>query len=108
MQSTSVKALRLRTILMDGARRRFETIDTLMLPAGNAASKMEEATVGSDVPRDSSSTSRPDSFRFANLTGISLLLVPCAFSAFDEAAPFRIGHAYQIRNRLHKRTAQLQ
>lgn len=105
-----IQALRLRTVLMDEARRLFEMIDVLMLPAGNVASKLKEETVGSDIPRDTFSKLRPDSFQFANVTGIPLLLVPCGFTAglsalslgiqfsaqhFDTATLFRIGISVQ-------------
>ena len=117
-----IKALRLRTVLIEEARRLFETIDVLMLPAGNAAPKLEDEIVGSDVPRDPPSTPRPDSFNFANVTGIPSLVVPCGFTAgppvlplgiqfcarhFDEATLFRLGHAYQLVTDWHKRTAPL-
>ena len=45
-----IKALRLRTILMEEMRRVFQTCDVLMLPAGNAPPKLDAEIVGTDAP----------------------------------------------------------
>ena len=117
-----IKALRLRTVLMEEVVRVFETCDVLMLPAGNAAPKLEAEIVGTDVPPDPPLPARPDSFNLANVTGIPALVLPCGFTAgppalplgiqfcakhFDEATLFRIGHAYQSVTDWHKRTPPL-
>lgn len=114
-----IKALRVRTVLMEEARRIFQTCDVLMLPAGNAAPKLEEETVETDVPRDPPAAPRPDVFNMANVTGIPAIVLPCGFTAgppvlplgiqfcarhFDEATLFRIGHAYQMATDWHRRT----
>jgi len=117
-----IKALRLRTVLMEEMRRVFGLCDVLMLPAGNAAPKLEAEIVGSDAPVDPPLPPRPDSFNLANMTGIPSIVLPCGFTAgppslplgiqfcgkpFDEAALFRVGHAYQMATDWHKRTPAL-
>ena len=117
-----IKALRLRTILMEEMRRVFQTCDVLMLPAGNAAPKLNAEIAGTDAPSDPPLPPRPDSFNIANMTGIPAIVLPCGFTAgppslplgiqfcakpFDEATLFRIGHAYQMATDWHKRRAPL-
>jgi aspartyl-tRNA(Asn)/glutamyl-tRNA(Gln) amidotransferase subunit A len=113
-----IKALRVRTVLMEEMRRVFEKCDVLMLPAGNAAPKLDAEIVDTDSPRNPPLPPRPDSFNIANVTGIPAIVLPCGFTAgppslplgiqfcakpFDEAALFRIGHAYQMATDWHKR-----
>ena len=117
-----IKALRVRTVLMEEMRRVFQDCDVLMLPAGNAAPKLDEEIVGTDAPSDPPSQPRPDSFNIANVTGIPAIVLPCGFTAgppslplgiqfcakpFNEAALFRVGHAYQSATDWHKRTPAL-
>lgn len=117
-----IKALRLRTVLMEEVRRIFQSCDVLMLPAGNAAPRIEEEIVGTDGPVTPPRTPRPDSFNMANVAGIPAIVLPCGFTAgppslplgiqfcarhFDEAVLFRIGHAYQQATDWHKRTPPL-
>ena len=113
-----IKALRVRTVLMDEMRRVFETCDALMLPAGNAAPKLDGEIVGTDVP-PVPLPPRPDSFNLANVTGIPAMVLPCGFTQgppslplgiqfcakpFGEATLFRIGAAYQSATTWHTRT----
>jgi aspartyl-tRNA(Asn)/glutamyl-tRNA(Gln) amidotransferase subunit A len=117
-----VKALRLRTVLMEEMRRVFRTCDVLMLPAGNAAPKLDAEIVGTDAPSDPPAPPRPDTFNIANVTGIPAIVLPCGFTAgppslplgiqfcakpFDESTLFRIGHAYQSATDWHKRRPPL-
>ncbi len=117
-----IKAQRLRTVLMEEMRRVFRTCDVLMLPAGNAAPKLDGETVGTDAPTDPPPTPRPDTFNIANVTGIPALVLPCGFTAgppalplgiqfcarpFAEATLFRIGHAYQSATDWHLRRPAL-
>ncbi|MCC6390177.1 MAG: Asp-tRNA(Asn)/Glu-tRNA(Gln) amidotransferase GatCAB subunit A [Bryobacterales bacterium] len=117
-----IKALRLRTLVMEELRRVFETCDVLVLPAGNPAPKLEEEIVNTDAPTDPPRAPRPDTFNLANVAGIPALVLPCGFTAgppslplgiqfcarpFDEATLFRVGHAYQSTTDWHKRTAPL-
>jgi aspartyl-tRNA(Asn)/glutamyl-tRNA(Gln) amidotransferase subunit A len=113
-----IKALRLRTVLMDEMRRVFQTCGVLMLPAGNAAPKLDAEIVGTDAPSDPPSPARPDSFNIANVTGIPAIVLPCGFTIgppslplgiqfcanpFDEVTIFRVSHAYQSATDWHKR-----
>ncbi len=117
-----IKALRLRTVLMEEMRRVFETCDVLMLPAGNAAPRLDAEIVGTDAATDPPAEPRPDSFNIANVTGIPAIVLPCGFTAgppslplgiqfcarpFDEATLFRIGYAYQSATDWHKRQPPL-
>ena len=113
-----IKALRVRTVLMEEMRRVFQTCDVLMLPAGNAAPKLDEEIVGTDAPSDTPTSPRPDSFNIANVTGIPAIVLPCGFTAgppslplgiqfcarpFNESVLLRVGHAYQSITAWHKR-----
>ena len=113
-----IKALRLRTVLMEEMRRVFQTCDVLMLPAGNAAPKLDAEIAGTDAPSDPPLAARPDSFNIANVTGIPAIVLPCGFTAgpptlplgiqfcakpFDEVTLFRVSHAYQSATDWHKR-----
>ncbi len=117
-----IKALRVRTLLMEEMRRVFQTCDVLMLPAGNAAPKLDAEIVGTDAPSDPPLPPRPDSFNIANVTGIPAIVLPCGFTAgppslplgiqfcakpFDEATLFRLSHAYQSATAWHKRRPPL-
>jgi aspartyl-tRNA(Asn)/glutamyl-tRNA(Gln) amidotransferase subunit A len=117
-----IKALRVRTVLMEEMQRVFQTCDVLMLPAGNAAPKLDAEIVGSDAPSDPPLPPRPDSFNIANVTGIPAIVLPCGFTAgppalplgiqfcakpFGEATLFRVGHAYQSATDWHTRRPPL-
>ncbi|HYM11961.1 MAG TPA: amidase [Bryobacterales bacterium] len=117
-----IKALRIRTILMEEMRRVFQTCDVLALPAGNPAPKLDAETVGTDAPTDPPAPRRPDTYNIANMTGIPAIVLPCGFTAgpptlplaiqfcakpFDEATLFRVGHAYQSATDWHKRRPPL-
>ena len=117
-----IKALRVRTVLMREMQRVFESCDVLMLPAGNAAPKLDAEIVRSDAPTNPPPVPRPDSFNIANVTGIPAIVLPCGFTAgppslplgiqfcgkyFDEPTLFRIAHAYQSATDWHKRTPSL-
>ncbi|MCW5977067.1 MAG: hypothetical protein KIT09_03280 [Bryobacteraceae bacterium] len=117
-----IKAHRVRTMLMEEMRRVFETCDVMMLPAGNPAPRLDSETVGTDAPRDPPPDPRPDVFNLANVTGVPAIVLPCGFTAgppplplaiqfyarpFDEAALFRVGHAYQSATDWHTRKPPL-
>ncbi len=117
-----IKALRLRTVLMEEMQRVFQSCDVLMLPAGNAAPKLDAEVVGSDVPPNPPLPPRPDSYNIANVTGIPAIVLPCGFTAgppslplgiqfcarpFDEAILFRVSHAYQSATDWHNRKPSL-
>ena len=113
-----IKALRIRAVLKREMQRVFQACDVLMLPAGNAAPKLDLEVVGTDMPPDPPAPPRPDTLNLANVTGIPSLVLPCGFTAGppvlplgiqfcakanDEAALFRIGHAYQQATDWHGR-----
>jgi len=113
-----IKALRFRTVLIQEMKRVFETCDVLMLPAGNAAPRLEAEITGTDVPSEPPPPPRPDSYNLANVTGIPSIVLPCGFTAgppvlplgiqfcakpFDEPTLFRISHAYQSATNWHQR-----
>ncbi|MBL8209836.1 MAG: amidase [Bryobacterales bacterium] len=106
-----IHALRLRTVLLRHISQVFEKVDILLLPAGNAAPRLEEEIVGTDLPPDPPPAPRPDTFNLANVTGIPSLVLPCGFTPssprlplgiqfcgrhFEEATLLRLGHAYQL------------
>ncbi|HEY3838566.1 MAG TPA: amidase [Bryobacteraceae bacterium] len=118
-----VKALRVRTLLMEEVHRIFESCDVMMLPAGNAAPKLEDEVAGSDAARNPPLPPRPDSYNLANVTGIPAIVLPCGFTAgppqlplgiqfcarpFDEASLFRVAHAYESATDWHMRQPPLQ
>lgn len=112
-----IKALRVRTVLMEEMRRVFRLCDILALPAGNAAPKLDTEIVETDAPAGPPSPRRPDFWSIPNMTGIPAMVLPCGFTAgppslplgiqfwakpFNEAALFRAGHAYQSATAWHK------
>jgi len=117
-----IKALRIRTVLMEEMQRVFQTCDILMLPSGNAAPKLDTETTGTDAPADPPPPPRPDTYNLANMTGIPAIVLPCGFTSgpptlplgiqfcarpFDEATLFQIGHAYQLATDWHERRPPL-
>lgn len=117
-----IKALRIRTMLMEEMNRVFGVCDVIMLPAGNAPPKLEGEIVGTDAPANPPSPPRPDSFNIANVTGIPAIVLPCGFTAgppslplgiqfcarpFDEFTLFRVSHAYESATDWHTRTPPL-
>lgn len=117
-----IKALRLRTVLMEEMRRVFETCDVIALPSGNPPPRLEDEGVDTDAPPPRPRERRPDTYNLTNMTGIPAIVLPCGFTAgppslplgiqlwarpFDEAALFRVGHAYQLATDWHKRKPPL-
>lgn len=113
-----IKALRVRTVLIAEMRRVFEQCEVLVIPAGNAAPRLESEIARTDLPTDPPAPSRPDSLNLANVTGIPALVLPCGFTPgpavlplaiqfcarhFHESALFTLGHAYQSATDWHKR-----
>jgi len=115
-----IKALRLRTVLMEEMRRVFGVCDVMAVPASNPAPRLDaEAT-------RSGSTSKPppapDTFDLGNMTGIPAIVQPCGFTTgppvlpvgiqfygkpFDEATLFRVSHAYESATDWHTRRPPL-
>jgi aspartyl-tRNA(Asn)/glutamyl-tRNA(Gln) amidotransferase subunit A len=117
-----IKALRIRTLLMEEMNRIFQTCDVILLPAGNAPPRLEGEIVGTDMPTDPPAPPRPDAFNLANVTGIPAIVLPCGFTSgpptlplgiqfcakpFDESTLFRVAHAYESATTWHTRYPQL-
>jgi aspartyl-tRNA(Asn)/glutamyl-tRNA(Gln) amidotransferase subunit A len=113
-----VQAMRMRTLLIEEVRQMFRNCDVLMLPAGNAAPRLEEEIVDTDAPRDPPLAPRPDVYNLANVTGIPAIVIPCGFTAwppalpigiqfcarpFQEATLLTLAHAYQSVTDWHTR-----
>lgn len=113
-----LRAQRLRTELTGEMRRVFTLCDVILLPAGNAAPRLDEETAETDVPTIPPAAPRPDSFNLANVTGIPAIVLPCGFTPGPPVLPlgiqfcaaengepllFRVGHAYQSATDWHLR-----
>jgi aspartyl-tRNA(Asn)/glutamyl-tRNA(Gln) amidotransferase subunit A len=116
-----IKALRVRTILMNEMANVFRSCDVMAVPANTTLPMPLEAA---EVARsDVKPGSKPTPFRagntfLGNMTGLPALVLPCGFSAaspplpiglqlygrpFDEATLFRVGHAYEQATEWHRR-----
>jgi aspartyl-tRNA(Asn)/glutamyl-tRNA(Gln) amidotransferase subunit A len=115
-----IKAMRIRTMLMDEMRKVFQTCDVMAVPGGGPAGKLEPADrARSDVKPGSSSTAfRGGNTFIGDMTGLPAIVIPCGFTAgppvlpltvqfygkpFDEATLFRVSHAYESATDWHKR-----
>jgi aspartyl-tRNA(Asn)/glutamyl-tRNA(Gln) amidotransferase subunit A len=115
-----IKAMRIRTILMDEMRRAFQKCDVMAVPGGGPAGKLEPPeTARSDVKPGSRSTPfRSGTTFIGDMTGQPAIVIPCGFTQgppvlpvtiqfygkpFDEATLFRISHAYESTTEWHKR-----
>lgn len=115
-----IKALRVRTMLMEGMRKVFERCDVLVSPGNRTlASKLESPeTAGMEFKPG---PPRPDTgslTSIGNLTGFPALVVPCGFSSsepvlpitimfygkpLDEATLLRVANAYESTSDWHTR-----
>ncbi len=120
-----IKALRVRTLLMNEMDAVLKRCDVMAVPANTALpGRLESPEVaGTDVKPGSSSTPfRSGNTFLGNMTGLPALVLPCGFSAgppalpialqlygraFDEMALFRVGHAYEQSTEWHKRRPPL-
>jgi len=119
-----IKALRVRSMLMDSMQRAFEACDVIAVPSGSPATKLESAEVAaSDVKPGSTATPyRPGSTFIGNMTGLPAIVVPCGFTGdeprlplgiqfyakpFDEETLFRVSHAYESNTEWHKQRPPL-
>jgi len=119
-----IKAMRIRTILMDEMRRVFQKCDVMAVPGGGPASRLEPPeTARSDVKPGSRSTPvRGGTTFIGDMTGLPAIVIPCGFTAgppvlpltiqlygrpFDEATLFRVAHAYESTTDWHKRRPPL-
>jgi aspartyl-tRNA(Asn)/glutamyl-tRNA(Gln) amidotransferase subunit A len=119
-----VKSMRIRTILMEELRQVFATCDVMAVPGGNPATKLDPPEIaGSDVkPGSTSSPYRGGNTFIGDMTGYPAMTIPCGFTSssptlplsiqfyakpYDEAALFRVGHAYESATDWHTRRAPL-
>lgn len=117
-----IKALRIRTQITAEVDRVFETCDAILLPAGNAAPKLTEEIVNTDIPPTPPPPARPDVVNLANITGIPALVIPCGFTKGppilplgvqfcaqrnNESVLFQIANAYQQATDWHQRHPSL-
>jgi aspartyl-tRNA(Asn)/glutamyl-tRNA(Gln) amidotransferase subunit A len=118
-----IKALRVRTILMNEMAAALDTCDVMAVPGSTSLPGLLESpeVAGTDVKPGS----EPVRFRtgntfIGNMTGLPALVLPCGFSAgppalpiglelygraFDEATLFTVGHAYEQATEWHRRRA---
>jgi aspartyl-tRNA(Asn)/glutamyl-tRNA(Gln) amidotransferase subunit A len=120
-----IKALRVRTLLMNEMDAALKQCDAMAVPASMALpSPLEPPDVaGTDVkPGSTAAPFRSGNTFLGNMTGLPALVLPCGFSAgppalpiglqlygraFDEATLFRVGHAYEQSTEWHKRRPPL-
>jgi aspartyl-tRNA(Asn)/glutamyl-tRNA(Gln) amidotransferase subunit A len=113
-----VKAMRLRTVLVEEMRRVIELCDIIAHPAWNHAPKLEPPGPPADSAAKPPSSPLPDTFNLANMTGIPAIVQPCGFSngppelpvgiqfcakAFGEATLFQVAQAYESATNWHTR-----
>lgn len=119
-----IKALRLRSLLMDSMHRVFEQCDVMAVPAGSPATKLDSPdSAGTDVkPGSTASPYRGGNTFIGNMTGVPAMVIPCGFTTtsptlplgieffakpFDEASLLRVGHAYESATDWHNRRPPL-
>jgi len=87
-----IKAMRIRTILMDEMRRVFQKCDVMAVPGGGPASRLEPPeTARSDVKPGSRSTPvRGGTTFIGDMTGLPAIVIPCGFSAGPPVLPLTI------------------
>jgi aspartyl-tRNA(Asn)/glutamyl-tRNA(Gln) amidotransferase subunit A len=118
-----IKALRVRTLLMDEMADVLARCDVMVVPGNtNLPGVLEPpAVAATDVKPGSKSTPfRAGNTFLGNMTGLPALVLPCGFSAgtpalpiglqiygraFDEATVLGVGHAYEQATDWHKRRA---
>jgi len=118
-----IKAVRIRTVLMDDMHRVFQKCDVMAVPAGNPAGKLDPPELAkSDVKPGSKGGPRGGNTSIGDMVGMPAIVIPCGFTAeaptrplaiqfyakpFDEAALFRVAHAYESVTDWHKRRPPL-
>jgi aspartyl-tRNA(Asn)/glutamyl-tRNA(Gln) amidotransferase subunit A len=117
-----VKAMRVRTLVVEGIRSVFEQCDVIAVPAWNAAPKLEPPPPTPDADSKPAATPLPDTFNLGNMAGIPAIVLPCGFTAgppvlpigiqfyakaFDEPTLFRVSHAYESATDWHTRRPPL-
>ena len=120
-----IKAMRVRTLLMDEMAAVLRTCDVMVVPANTGLpGELEPPELAAT---DVKPGSKPTVFRsgntfLGNMTGLPALVLPCGFSsgpprlpiglqiygrAFDEATVLRVGHAYEQATDWHRQKPTL-
>jgi aspartyl-tRNA(Asn)/glutamyl-tRNA(Gln) amidotransferase subunit A len=119
-----IKAMRVRTMLMDEMQHVFAQCDVMAVPAGNPATPLEPPDrARTDVkPGAPAGPYRAGNTFLGNMTGLPAIVIPCGFTStspqlplaiqfygkpFDEATLFRVSHAYESVTDWHKRRPPL-
>ncbi len=119
-----IKALRVRTLLMEDMRQVFEKCDVMVVPGGHPAGKLDPPEVAKSDVRSGPSSLTPllGLTAIGNMVGMPGLVMPCGFTShdpvlplalqfyakpFDEASLFRVGNAYESATEWHKRRPSL-
>lgn len=120
-----IKALRVRTLLMDDMAKALAQCDVIAVPGNTRLpAKLEPPEIaGTDVkPGSKPVPFLPGNTFIGNMTGLPALALPCGFSAgpptlpiglllygkaFDEQMLFRVGHAYERATEWHTRRPAL-
>jgi aspartyl-tRNA(Asn)/glutamyl-tRNA(Gln) amidotransferase subunit A len=115
-----IKALRIRTLLMEEMAAVFRSCDVMVVPANTALPGVLETPelAATDVkPGSTPARFRGGNTFLGNMTGLPALVLPCGFStgsprlpiglqiygrAFDEAQVLRVGHAYEQATDWHR------
>jgi len=115
-----IKALRIRSVLMDEMAAVLKSADVMVVPANGSLPGVLEApeVAATDVKPGSKPTPyRGGNTFLGNMTGLPALVLPCGFSvgpprlpiglqiygrAFDEATVLRVGHAYEQASTWHR------
>ena len=114
-----IKAMRIRTLLMDEMAAVFRACDVMVVPANTSLPGLIDTpeVAATDVKPGSTPTPfRGGNTFLGNMTGLPALVLPCGFStgpprlpiglqvygrAFDEALVLRVGHAYEQATTWH-------
>ncbi|HTK29966.1 MAG TPA: amidase [Vicinamibacterales bacterium] len=119
-----IKAMRVRTLLMESMGKAFRQCDVIAVPGGGPAGKLEPPeTARSDVKPGSTATPYRGGTTFiGDMTGLPAIVLPCGFTAgppalplalqfygkpFDEATLFRVSHAFETTTDWHTRQPKL-
>jgi aspartyl-tRNA(Asn)/glutamyl-tRNA(Gln) amidotransferase subunit A len=119
-----IKALRVRSLLMDEFAKVFEKCDVMAVAGGGPATKLESPeTAKSDVKPGARTAGAVGGNTFiGNMTGYPEIVIPCGFTSgsptlpltigfyakpFDESNLFRVAHAYESVTEWHTRRPTL-
>ncbi len=116
-----IKALRVRTLLMDDMAAVLNRCDVMAVPGNTTLPgrfDLPEVAATDVKPGSPVPPFRPSNTFLGNMTGLPALTLPCGFSsgppalpiglqlygrAFDELTLFRVGHAYEQATDWHRR-----